>query len=101
MLEVIGARKGGANLYGGVLQPWEKTVRLSGSDETDHASRNCVVCCWSCAVVVIAHQALSNAPSGITPFVTYRQSAISNFLASATTAMRRTRPRSERTRLRN
>jgi hypothetical protein len=45
--------------------------------------------------------ALSLAPSGTTPSVTNRHRATRSFLANATMATRRTRPRSDRTRSRN
>jgi hypothetical protein len=52
-------------------------------------------------VASCGHAALNTAPSGTSPCVTQRQSAISNLRASATMAIRRIRPRSVPTRVRN
>jgi hypothetical protein len=91
--------EGGANLFRGILQPWGGQ-RSARPDPTRLITPRGTVLlsCWAYLDCRCSHQALSKAPSGITPSVRYRQSAISNFLASATIAMRRTLPRSEPTR---
>src|SRR5689334_18061558 len=55
--------EGEANLCRGVLQPWGKTVRHSGSGEADRTSRNSMV--WH--ILSYSHHALKMPPSGITP----------------------------------
>ena len=67
-----------------------------GYDEADQASQDSVI------LLRPATQSVrSTAPSGTTPFVTYRQSATMSLRAIATIVIRRSRPRSAPTRSRN
>ena len=82
-----GSGRVGSISLNGMFQPRQVTIatRLDPADLSEDRSADRLNC--------LTAYALSSAPSGTTPCVTYRQSATSNFRATATMAMRLILPR--------
>src|SRR3954464_3332982 len=88
------ARVGGTILFDGMSQPGGSSAVAARPDPADRSRSGP-------RDDVRPAQALRAAPRGTTPWVAYRQRATKSFRASATIAIRRTRPRPCPTRSRN